>query len=150
MFPIYLDNHATTHLDPNVLKGMLPFLKITGNASNKLHYYGKCASHAVETARCKVAALIQANPSEIIFTSGATESNNISILGSAKSNEHFGNHIITTQIEHLSILKSVLELKKQGFSVSFVKPDKYGCISVKSIYNEITKQTILIWLNKRN
>ncbi len=143
--PIYLDNHATTPLDPIVLECMTLFLTTQyGNPSNKIHYYGQQAYLAVEKARAQVARVVDAKPGEIFFTSGATESNNLSITGAAQKNRIHGNHIITTQIEHGSVLKTAQELCKQGFKVTFVAPDKFGCISARAISDAITPATILI------
>ena len=120
--PIYMDNHATTRLDPRVLEAMLPhFGEHYGNAASRTHRYGWEAEAAVEEAREQIASFIGAkNAKEIVFTSGATESDNLAIKGVAEYYKSRGNHIVTTTIEHKAVLDSCKRLEKQGFEVSYV------------------------------
>ncbi|MCX6737946.1 MAG: cysteine desulfurase family protein [Candidatus Parcubacteria bacterium] len=141
---IYLDNAATTEMDPLVLRAMLPFLKEGyGNASSP-HALGQKAKTAIEKARNIIAKSISADPSEIVFTSGGTESNNFAIKGIAFQNKDKGNHIITTKIEHPSVLNVYKWLENQGFKISYIETDKYGFISSKELDKAITKKTILV------
>jgi cysteine desulfurase len=141
---IYLDNAATTPIDPEVAEGMAPFLKgMYGNPSS-IYLKGREARDAVEYARKKVAELINAAEDEIVFTSGGTESSNFAIKGIAYANKDKGSHIITTEIEHDSVLESMKFLEGQGFTVTYTKPDQTGLINPDIIRKAITKETILI------
>src|ERR1700677_2352954 len=145
MKPIYLDNHATTPMDPRVFEAMKPFfLEDYGNAASRNHQFGWKAEKAVELARKQIASLINANEKEIIFTSGATESDNMAILGVAEMYAEKGNHIITTNIEHKAILDSCKVAEKRGFTVTYLPVDKYGQVSVEAVRGAITDKTILI------
>src|SRR6476469_9351531 len=125
--PIYLDNHATTPMDPEVLQTMLPyFTDVFGNAASRNHEYGWTAESAVEKARAQVASLVGATEKELIFTSGATESNNLAILGVADMYKDKGNHIITTPIEHKAVLDTCLYLQSKGYEITYLPVDKYG------------------------
>ncbi|MCK5822751.1 MAG: selenide, water dikinase SelD [Bacteroidales bacterium] len=142
--PIYLDYNATTPIDPEVADAMKPFLaEYFGNPSSS-HSYGIKTKIAVENARKQLAELINCNNSEIIFTSGGTESNNYAIKGIALANQHKGNHIITTQIEHPAVIEVCKYLEKNGFSVTYVPVDEYGLVHVEEIKKAITSKTILI------
>ncbi len=142
---IYLDNNATTQVDERVLAEMLPFFKQHyGNPSSRYYQQAEIAKKAVEKSRFQCAKLIGVKPQEIIFTSGATESNNLAIKGCCLANATKGKHIITSLIEHRSVLDPVKELEKQGFNVTYLKPDHYGRISVRDIENAITEETILV------
>jgi cysteine desulfurase len=145
MKPIYLDNHATTPMDPRVFEAMKPyFLEDFGNAASRNHSFGWSAEKAVELARKQVAKLINASEKEIIFTSGATESDNMAILGIAEMYAEKGNHIITTNVEHKAILDSCKVAEKRGFTVTYIEVDKEGLVKVEDIRNAITDKTILI------
>lgn len=150
-FPIYMDNHATTPLDPRVLEAMMPFLTDKfGNAASRSHAFGWEAEEAVETARAAIAKAIGANPKEIIFTSGATESTNISIKGAAEMYAEKGNHVITCVTEHKATLDSAKYLEKHGCQVTYLPVDKYGMVSPDDVRNAITDKTILISLMHAN
>lgn len=123
MKEIYLDNSATTRLDDEVLKEMMPYLtEEYGNASS-IYKLGRNNRNAVETAREKVAKAINAEPEEIYFTSGGTESDNTAIRGIAYNNKKKGNHIITSKIEHPAVLETCKQLEKEGFKVSYIDVD---------------------------
>ncbi len=143
--PIYLDHHATTPLDAAVLDAMMPYLTDAfGNAASKTHPYGWEAEEAVETAREQVAALINAKPEEIVFTSGATESDNLALKGVAMAYRERGQHIITTPTEHKAILDTCHYLEHQGFEITYVPVDATGLVDPDDIRQAITPQTILI------
>ncbi|WP_379966279.1 cysteine desulfurase family protein [Epilithonimonas sp. UC225_85] len=144
-YPIYLDNNATTQCDPRVVEAMLPFFTENfGNASSGNHIFGWKAQEAVELAREQVAKLINATPSEIYFTSGATEANNLVIKGIFEKHSEKGNHIITTKIEHKSILETCKYLEKKGAEVTYLDVDKNGNIDLKQLESAIKPVTILI------
>jgi cysteine desulfurase len=144
--PIYMDYHATTPVDPRVLAEMLPyFTDVFGNAASRNHVFGWRAEEAVEHARERVAALIGAeNPKEIVFTSGATESNNLAIKGVAEFYREKGNHLITTVIEHKAVLDTCKRLEKQGFEVTYLPVDRYGMVDPDDVRKAITDRTILV------
>ncbi len=143
--PIYLDNHATTPVDPKVLEAMLPYFQERfGNAASKQHSYGWVAEEAVETAREQIAKLIGCKAKEIVFTSGATEANNLALFGVAQSYRPQGKHIITVVTEHKAILDPVAYLAKNGFDVTYLSVDKQGHIDLDRLEKAITDQTILI------
>jgi cysteine desulfurase len=144
--PIYLDNNATTPCDPRVLEKMLPyFTQEFGNASSRNHAYGWHAEEAVDRARNQVASVIGASAKEIIFTSGATESNNIAILGAAEMYKSKGNHLITCVTEHKAVLDPMKHLEETGqFTVTWLGVDKYGQIKMDELEAAITDKTILI------
>jgi cysteine desulfurase len=149
--PIYLDYHATTPVDPEVLKTMVPyFTDVFGNAASRNHEYGWTAEAAVEKARQQVAQLIGANEKEVIFTSGATESNNIALIGVAEMYKEKGNHIITSPIEHKAILDTCHYLEKKGYEVTYLPVDQYGQVSAESVRNAITPKTILVSIMAAN
>ncbi len=145
-FPIYMDYHATTPLDPRVLEAMLPyFTKDFGNAASRTHVYGWTAEAAVDDARDGIAQLINAESGkEIVFTSGATESDNLAIKGVAEYYQAKGNHIITTVIEHKAVLDSCKRLEKQGFQITYVPVGKDGLVDPEVIRAAITDKTILV------
>ena len=141
---IYLDNSATTRLDDEVLKEMKPYLtEEYGNASS-IYKLGRNTRNAVETAREKVAKAINAEPEEIYFTSGGTESDNTAIRGIAYNNKKKGNHIITSKIEHPAVLETCKQLEKEGFKVSYIDVDENGIIDLTQLKNSIQDTTILI------
>jgi cysteine desulfurase len=141
---IYLDNGATTQLDAGVLQAMQPyFFTDYGNASS-LHHLGIKAKEALEKARKVIASAIRAKPEEIIFTSGGTEANNLAIRGIARANKQKGNHIITTKIEHDSVLKTCKSLQKEGFNVTYLPVDREGFVNADDLRKAITDKTILV------
>jgi cysteine desulfurase len=144
--PIYMDYHATTPVDPRVLDAMLPYFNEKfGNAASRSHIYGWTAEEAVSTSREKIAALIGAsNPKEIVFTSGATEADNMAIKGVAEFYKDKGNHIITTVIEHKAILDTCKRLEKEGYEVTYLPVDAEGMVSAESVAKAITDKTILV------
>jgi cysteine desulfurase len=144
-FPIYLDNHATTPMDPEVLSAMLPyFTDVFGNAASRNHEFGWTAEAAVESARSKIAKLIGASDKEIIFTSGATESDNLALVGVAEMYKEKGRHIITTPIEHKAILDSAHFLESKGYEVTYLPVDQYGRVSPEDVRKAIRPETILV------
>jgi cysteine desulfurase len=143
--PVYLDNHATTPMDPEVLKAMLPyFTEVFGNAASRNHEFGWTAEAAVEKARAQVAALIGATDKEVIFTSGATESNNLAIIGAAEMYKEKGNHIITTPIEHKAVLDTCHYLESKGYQITYLPVDATGRVSAEDVRRAITDKTILV------
>jgi cysteine desulfurase len=150
--PIYLDNHATTPVDPRVLDVMLPyFADKFGNAASKNHLFGWEAEAAVDTAREQVAKLIGAASSrEIVFTSGATESDNLAIKGIAESSRDKGNHIVTCVTEHKAVLDSCKVLEKHGFQVSYLPVSSDGVVDMKRLCDALTGKTILISIMAAN
>ncbi len=143
--PIYLDYQATTPCDPRVLDEMLPFFKEEfGNPHSRSHAYGWTAEEAVEEARAHVAHLIHANPKEVIFTSGATESNNLAIKGVAYFYKDQKNHIITCATEHKCVLDTCRHLEQEGFKVTYLPVSKNGLINLEDLKATITDQTVLV------
>jgi cysteine desulfurase len=143
--PIYMDNHATTPLDPRVLEAMLPyFTEKFGNAASRNHSFGWAGEEAVENARQQVASLINATAKEIIFTSGATESDNLMIKGVAEMYREKGNHIITEAIEHKAVLDTCKNLEKHGFEVTYLPVHKDGRVDPEDVRKAIKPTTILI------
>ena len=143
--PIYMDNHATTQMDPRVLEAMLPFFgNVFGNAASRNHAFGWEAEKAVETAREQVAKLIGCTPKEIIFTSGATESNNLAIKGIAEMYKERGNHIITQVTEHKAVLDTCKKLEKQGYRVTYLPVQANGLIDVEDLRRAMDDKTILV------
>jgi cysteine desulfurase len=144
MRKVYMDYAATTPVDPRVLEAMKPyFLKKYGN-SMSLHRWGREAKEALEESREKVANMMNAESREIIFTSSATESNNLALKGIAFANKEKGKHIIVSAIEHHCVLESAHWLEKQGFKVTYLPVDKYGLIDLNQLENAIGKDTILV------
>jgi cysteine desulfurase len=149
--PIYFDNHATTQVDPRVVQAMLPyFTEKFGNAASRNHPFGWAGEEAVENARAQVASLIGATPKEIIFTSGATESDNLMIKGVAEMYREKGNHIITQAIEHKAVLDTCKRLEKEGFEVTYLPVGKDGRVNPEDVGKAITPKTILITIMYAN
>ena len=143
--PIYMDNHATTPIDPSVLETMLPyFTDKFGNAASRNHSFGWSAEEAVENARQQVASLINATAKEIIFTSGATESDNLMIKGVAEMYREKGNHVITQAIEHKAVLDTCKNLEKHGFEVTYLPVQRDGRVDPEDVRKAIKPGTILI------
>jgi len=143
-FPIYLDYSATTPVDPRVAQKMIPFLtEHFGNPASRSHAFGWEAEQAVEEARAHVAALLNADPKEIIWTSGATEGNNLAIKGAANFNKAKGKHIITQKTEHKATLDTVRELERQGFEATYLDPEPNGIVDVEKFKAAIRPDTIL-------
>jgi len=149
---IYMDNHATTPMDPRVLEAMLPyFTDKFGNAASRNHQFGWDAEAAVDHARDQIARLINAKPKEIIFTSGATESDNLALKGVVEFYKDKGNHVITAVTEHKAILDTCKALERAGKAqVTYLQVDKYGCIDPDDVRKAITDKTILISLMYAN
>ncbi len=143
--PIYMDNHATTPMDPRVFEAMRPyFTEIFGNAASRNHSFGWQAEEAVEKARKQIASLIGATAKEIVFTSGATESNNLALKGVAEMYGEKGNHIITAATEHKAILDTCKHLEKNGIRVTYLPLQANGLIDLDMLKESITDKTILI------
>lgn len=149
--PIYMDHHATTPVDPRVLDAMLPYFAQTfGNASSRNHVFGWEAEAAVDEARRQVASAIHASEKEIVFTSGATEANNLALFGVARAYRSKGNHIITGMTEHRAVLDACRELEREGFSVTYLAPEPDGCIASEKVREAIGGGTILVSLMMAN
>ncbi len=147
---VYLDNSATTPVDPRVVEAMLPFLtEKFGNASS-IHSFGQDARAAVDRARHQVAALINARPNEIVFTSGGTESNNLAIRGLLEANSKYGNHIITSAIEHPSVKSLCEDLEKNGCTVTYLPVYENGVVLIEDIKAAIKEETVLISIMAAN
>ena len=144
--PIYMDNHATTPLDPRVLEAMMPYLtNVFGNAASRNHAFGWAAEEAVTKAREEVRLLLgAASPKEIVFTSGATESNNLAIKGVAHQYKDKGNHLITVKTEHKAVLDTMKRLEREGCEVTYLDPDPQGLVTPEQIRAAIKPTTILV------
>ena len=144
-FPIYMDYSATTPIDPRVADKMIPYLREQfGNPASRSHMYGWTAEAAVEEARGHVAALVNADPREIIWTSGATESNNLALKGAANFYKSKGKHIITVKTEHKSVLDTVRELERQGFDATYLDTQDNGLVTIEQLEAAVRLDTILI------
>jgi cysteine desulfurase len=143
--PIYMDNHSTTPCDPRVVEAMLPyFTEKFGNSASRNHSFGWEAEEGVDTARKQIAKLINADSKEIVFTSGATESNNLSLKGVAEMYREKGDHIITSSTEHRAVIDPAKSLEKKGVKVTYLSVDKTGTVNPDDVRNAITDKTILI------
>src|SRR5436305_8333117 len=143
--PIYMDSHATNRMDPRVFEAMKPyFMDVFGNAASRNHSFGWQAEEAVEKARKQVADLIGATAKEIVFTSGATESNNLALKGVSEMYAERGNHIITAATEHKAILDTCKRLEKSGVRVTYLPVQQNGLVDLDMMREEITDKTILI------
>ncbi len=149
--PIYMDYHATTPLDPRVLETMIPcFREVFGNAASRNHPFGWQAEKRVEQARAQVARLVHADPKEIVFTSGTTESDNLALKGAAWMYREKGNHLMTQATEHKAVLDTLKYLEKQGFQVTFLPVDRTGLVDLDRLRSAITEKTILISMMAAN
>ena len=149
--PIYLDHNATTPIDPRVLEQMMPYLTTAfGNAASRNHPFGWKAESAVETGREQIALLIGAQAKDMVFTSGATESNNLAIKGVAEMYRDRGNHIITCLAEHKAVLDPCHRLESLGYEVTWLRPDEYGMLSAQQVEQAIKPTTILISIMAAN
>jgi cysteine desulfurase len=149
--PIYMDNHATTPMDPRVLEAMLPyFMEKFGNAASRNHPFGWTAEEAVEQAREQIAKLVGATAKEIIFTSGATESDNLAIKGVAEMYREKGNHIITAVTEHKAVLDTCKRLEKYGYRVTYLPVQKDGLVDLEDLKRAIDDKTILVTIMAAN
>src|SRR6185437_12864658 len=144
--PIYLDYAATTPVDPAVAEAMSRCLiapEGLGNASSATHFFGRRVAGQIEGARAQIAALIGAAPAEIFFTSGATESDNLALLGGARANAHRGRHIVSSRIEHKAVLDPLKRLEKEGFAVTLLSPDRSGRVATDAIRAALRPDTVL-------
>ena len=149
--PIYMDHHATTPVDPRVFEAMTPyFTRAFGNAASRSHVFGWEAEAAVDEARNQVALGMHADPREIVFTSGATESDNLAILGAARANRAKGNHVVTAATEHHAVLDSCHVLEGEGFEVTYLAPDDAGRITAAQVADAIRPDTVLVTLMHAN
>src|SRR5947207_9369349 len=149
--PIYMDNHATTPMDPRVLEEMLPyFMEKFGNAASRNHSFGWAAEEGVETARERIAKLVGATTKEVVFTSGATESDNLAIKGVAEMYREKGNHIITAVTEHKAVLDTCKRLEKNGYRVTYLPVQKDGLIDMDDLKRAMDDKTILVTIMAAN
>ena len=143
--PIYMDHHATTPVDERVLAAMLPhFTTRFGNAASRAHAHGTAARDAVELGRAQVAGLLDAKPEEVVFTSGATESDNLAIRGAAQARLRDGNHIVTVRTEHKAVLDTCAALEREGWRVTWLDVDAQGLISPDAVAEALSDETVLI------
>jgi cysteine desulfurase len=146
-----MDNHSTTPVDPRVLEAMLPYFnQHFGNAASRNHVFGWTAEAAVDAARDQVAALLGGSGKEIVFTSGATESDNLAIKGAASFHRERGEHIITVETEHKAVLDTCKKLEREGFKVTYLRPAKDGLVSPEQVVEAMTDRTILVTIMAAN
>jgi cysteine desulfurase len=144
-FPIYMDYSATTPVDPRVAAVMIPYLtEKFGNPASRSHAYGWTSEEAVERAREQVAALVNADPKEIVWTSGATESNNLALKGAANFYADKGKHIVTVKTEHKAILDTVRELERQGFTATYLDPEPNGLLDLEKLKAALRPDTVIV------
>lgn len=149
--PIFMDNHSTTPVDPRVVEAMLPyFTQHFGNAASRNHVFGWTAEAAVEHARSQVAAVIGGDGKEIVWTSGATEANNLAIKGAASFLKKRGNHIITVETEHKSVLDTCKRLQREGFEITFLSPAKDGIVTPEQVVAAMTDKTTVVSIMAAN
>jgi cysteine desulfurase len=149
--PVYLDNHATTRTDPRVVEAMIPyFTEVYGNSASVSHRFGWEAAAAVEHARQQVAGAIGAEAREIVFTSGATESNNLAIKGGARAAARRGNHLVTAASEHKAVLDPFKRMARQGWEITIVPCDEYGSVSPQAVEDALTDRTVLVSIMAAN
>ena len=149
--PIYMDHQTTTPIDGAVLEAMMPYLTDQfGDPSSRSHAWGWAAEEAVDRAREQVAALIGAQPEEIFFTSGATESDNLALKGIARAYKEQGQHIVTQQTEHRAVLDSCHTLEQEGFTITYLPVDRHGLVAPEAVQQAITDQTILVSIMHAN
>lgn len=149
--PVYMDNNSTTRTDPRVLEAMMPyFTEKFGNSASRNHAYGWETEEGVDLAREQVASIINASSKEIIFTSGATESNNLAIKGVAAMYKKKGNHIISAVTEHKAVIDTCMRLERDGCSVTFLPVDKYGIVSPQQVVDAITDKTVIVSIMAAN
>ena len=143
--PIYMDHHATTPVDPRVMEAMEPyFTRIFGNAASRNHVFGWEAEAAVEEARSQIAGAIGAQPKEIVFTSGATEADNLALTGAARAYRTRGDHIVTAKTEHSAVLDTCRALEREGFAVTYLDPERDGTLPPERVRKAITDRTVLV------
>ena len=143
--PIYMDHHATTPIDERVLEAMLPYFGDRfGNAASRTHAHGKMARDAVEHGRAQVAGLIGAKPDEVIFTSGATESDNLAIRGVTQARLGDGKHIVTARTEHRAVLDTCAALEREGWRITWLDVDPQGVVSLDAVADALTDDTVLV------
>ena len=148
---IYMDNHATTRTDPRVVEAMLPFLGAEyGNASSRTHAFGWRALEAVTRARTQVARILNADPKEIVFTSGATESNNLAIRGALRARAADGDHVVTAATEHPAVLDLVRDLVDHGVQVTVLPVDRHGGVDLGALRDALRPSTVLVTLMAAN
>src|SRR5512143_394187 len=144
-FPIYMDYGAPTPCDPRVVDAMIPWLREHfGNPASRSHAWGWEAEEAVEKARAQVAALINADPREIVWTSGATESDNLAIKGAAHFYKSRGKHLVTVKTEHKAVLDTMRELEREGFEVTYLDPQPDGLVDLETLKAALRPDTILV------
>lgn len=149
--PVYLDNHATTQPDPLVVEAMMPYLtEQFGNASSTDHTHGRDAYEAVEEARRHVAALVNAKANEIVFTSGATESDNMAIIGAMERYKEKGNHMITCETEHMAVLDTARFIEGKGKRVTYLPVDEFGTVDPSAVHDAINERTVLVSIMAAN
>ncbi len=149
--PVYMDNNSTTRTDPRVLEAMMPyFTEKFGNSASRNHAYGWETEEGVDLAREQVASIINASSKEIIFTSGATESNNLAIKGVAAMYKKKGNHILSAVTEHKAVIDTCMRLERDGCSVTFLPVDKYGIVSPQQVADAITDKTVIVSIMAAN
>jgi cysteine desulfurase len=149
--PVYLDYHATTPVDPRVFEAMRPyFTEVFGNAASRSHVFGMRAEAAVARAREEVADLVGANAKEIVFTSGATEADNLAVLGAARARRAKGTHVVVSAIEHRAVLDPCRRLEAEGFRVTFLAPDRLGRTSAEAVADALRDDTVLVTVMTAN